>query len=283
MYIVGPSLLLTLLLNALRNSVACSIVGAVVAPAVFLAAAVRALRLPPGPRLGGRDLSIVQAGLIGLAAARQARKTLDSFARLQLLRRYLPPAAVERVMRDDPDVALSLGGRLATVTLLAADLRGFTAMSEKLPPVEVMAQLNAYHGVMIDVIDQHGGAIDKFIGDGTLVVFGLAGSAEAAASAPAVALRPRRCPGRALAAQRGARPRGDDAAPDGDRRAHGAGDRRQPRRPRAEAGVHGHRRRGQHGVAPGGSDQDERHAGDHLRGDSRPLAGHEGPAGARLR
>ena len=123
------------------------------------------------------------AGLISMAAAAQARKNLDRFARLQLLRRYLPPAAVERVMRDDPDAALALGGRLVTVTLLAADLRGFTAMSEKLAPQEVMAQLNAYHGAMIDVIERHGGAIDKFIGDGTLVVFGLDGSAEAAARA----------------------------------------------------------------------------------------------------
>ena len=55
-------------------------------------------------------------------------------------------------------------------------------MSENLPPTEVMAQLNAYHGAMIDVIERHGGAIDKFIGDGTLVVFGLDGPAEAAAA-----------------------------------------------------------------------------------------------------
>ena len=125
---------------------------------------------------------LLLAGIVGMASARQARKNLDNFARLQLLRRYLPPEAVERVMRHDPDAALAPGGRLVTVTLLAADLRGFTAMSENLSPSEVMAQLNAYHGAMIDVIERHGGAIDKFIGDGTLVVFGLSGPADDAAT-----------------------------------------------------------------------------------------------------
>ena len=125
------------------------------------------------------------AGLISMAAAAQARQNLDRFARLQLLRRYLPPAAVERVMRDDPDAALSLGGQLLTVTLLAADLRGFTAMSEKLAPRggDGPAQRLPRRGMIGVAIERNGGAIDKFIGDGTLVVFGLDGSAETAARA----------------------------------------------------------------------------------------------------
>jgi class 3 adenylate cyclase len=180
-YILAPGLLMTVLINTLRNSVASSIGAAVMAPAAFL------LTLLPlvgfFPAQVPVTMLLLLAGLISVASARQARKNIDTFARLQLLRRYLPPEAVERVMRDDPDAALALGGRLVTVTMLAADLRGFTAMSEKLPPREVMAQLNAYHGAMVDVIDRHGGAIDKFIGDGTLVVFGLSGSVEDGATA----------------------------------------------------------------------------------------------------
>jgi adenylate cyclase len=186
-YIVAPALLLTLLINVLRSSAACSLVGAVAAPAVFLGTAVPIAGFHPAQV--SVSALLVLAGLIGLAASRQARKSLDSFARLQLLRRYLPPAAVERIMREDPDAATALGGRLVTVTLLAADLRGFTAMSEKLSPREVMAQLNAYHAVMIDVIEQHGGAIDKFIGDGTLVVFGLTGGVEEAAASAVTCAR----------------------------------------------------------------------------------------------
>jgi adenylate cyclase len=185
-YVIGPALVLVLLINALRNSMAGALVGGLGALALYVVtlpsiAGFHPAQIPVG-------LILVLAGLIGMASARQARKNLDSYARLHLLRRYLPPEAVERVMRDDPDAALSLGGRLVTVTLLAADLRGFTAMSENLSPTETMAQLNAYHGAMIDVIERYGGAIDKFIGDGTLVVFGLAGRAEeGAASAVACA------------------------------------------------------------------------------------------------
>jgi adenylate cyclase len=180
-YILAPGLMGWLLVNSLRYSRASAALGAVVAPAVFLVT-MFVVAGPFGAQVVVAFLLLALA-LISMVAATQARQNLDRFARLQLLRRYLPPAAVERVLREEPDAALALGGRQATVTLLAADLRGFTAMSEQLTPREVMAQLNAYHGAMIDVIERHGGAIDKFIGDGTLVVFGLEGSAEAGARA----------------------------------------------------------------------------------------------------
>ena len=177
--IVGPILVLTLLVNTLRNSIPRAVIGGGVAVLFYFPTVIALAGFHPA------QLSVcailILAGLIGAASAIQARKNLDNFARLQLLRRYLPPEAVLRVMREDPDSALAPGGRLVTVTLLAADLRGFTAMSEDVSPGEVMSQLNAYHGAMIDVIERHGGAIDKFIGDGTLVVFGLTGPVEAAA------------------------------------------------------------------------------------------------------
>jgi adenylate cyclase len=179
--ISGPALLLTLSINALRYSQGASVLGAIAGPAIYLATVGLMSTFHPA------HLPVVAilflAGLISGASAAQARKNLDRFARLQLLRRYLQPAAVERVMRDDPDAALALGGRLETVTLLASDLRGFTAMSEKLSPREVVAQLNAYHGAMMAVIERHGGVIDKFIGDGTLVVFGLDAAPEVGATA----------------------------------------------------------------------------------------------------
>ncbi len=180
-YLVAPALFLTQLIRWVRHSRAISFASAVLAPLVFLATVVPIAGFHPAQITV--TVFLVIGGLISVTSAKRARQNLDTFARLQLLRRYLPPAAVERVMREDPDAALAPGGRLVTVTILAADLRGFTAMSEKLAPAEVMAQLNAYHGTMIDVIDRHGGAIDKFMGDGTLVVFGLTGSAEDGAAA----------------------------------------------------------------------------------------------------
>lgn len=179
--IAGPGLLLTLSINALRNNRSTSLLGAVAAPAIYLSTVLVSSEFHPAHV--PVTMILFLAGLISWAAAAQARKNLDRFARLQLLRRYLQPTAVERVMREDPDAALALGGRLATVTLLASDLRGFTAMSEKLAPKEVVAQLNAYHGAMMAVIERHGGVIDKFIGDGTLVVFGLDAGPEVGATA----------------------------------------------------------------------------------------------------
>jgi adenylate cyclase len=187
MYIMGTALTLVLLVNALRNSVALSIAGAALAPTFYLLTMPRIAQFHPAQI--SVAVLLMLAGLIGAVAARQTLRGLNDFARLELLQRYLPPEAVERVMREDPDSALAPGGRLVTVTLLASDLRGFTAMSEKLAPAEVMAQLNAYHGTMIEVIDRHGGVIDKFIGDGTLVVFGLTGGDRAAAAAAVACAR----------------------------------------------------------------------------------------------
>jgi adenylate cyclase len=186
-YLTAPSLLMALSLNSLRYSDVSAAVGIPAAIVLFFATVVPIAGFHPVQIAVG--LVILLVGLLGVMATRQARRNLGTFARLQLLRRYLPLAAVERVMRDEPDAALALGGRLTTVTLLAADLRGFTAMSEKLAPSEVMSQLNAYHGVMIDVIECHGGAIDKFMGDGTLVIFGLNGSPEEGASAAVACTR----------------------------------------------------------------------------------------------
>ncbi len=170
-YIFGPALATTVLINSLRDSRAASVVAAIFAPILYLTS-IRALA-PFHPGQVAVAVLVACAGAVSFATAQRARRNLDRFARLSLLRRYLPPAAVERVMRDDPSAATAVGGKLVQVTLLSTDLRGFTAMSEKLGPAEVLEQLNAYHAVMIDVIERHGGAIDKFIGDGTLVVFGI--------------------------------------------------------------------------------------------------------------
>src|SRR5215472_1641968 len=65
-----------------------------------------------------------------------------------------------------------LGGEEREVTILMSDLRGFTAMSARLTPPEVIAFLNLYLEVMVDVIQSFGGTIDEIIGDAILVIFG---------------------------------------------------------------------------------------------------------------
>ena len=75
------------------------------------------------------------------------------------------------VLLDMPE-GLKIGGEKREVTLLWSDLRGFTALSERLEPTVVVALLNYYLSAMIDIIQQHGGTIDDIIGDAILVLFG---------------------------------------------------------------------------------------------------------------
>lgn len=58
------------------------------------------------------------------------------------------------------------------VSILLSDLRGFTAMSENYRPIEIIDLLNRYFTAMAEVINDHGGTIDKFMGDAIMVVFG---------------------------------------------------------------------------------------------------------------
>jgi len=72
---------------------------------------------------------------------------------------------------DTPE-GLMLGGEKRNVTILMADLRGFTAISENLPPEGVVAMLNIYLEVMTEIILKYHGTIDEIIGDALLVIFG---------------------------------------------------------------------------------------------------------------
>ncbi|WP_158616815.1 adenylate/guanylate cyclase domain-containing protein [Acidovorax sp. FJL06] len=80
--------------------------------------------------------------------------------------RYLPPAVVDALVAEG--AAPALQGERRVLTLLFSDLAGFTAASECLPPEAVAQALNAYFSRMTRTVHQHGGTLDKFIGDAVM-------------------------------------------------------------------------------------------------------------------
>jgi adenylate cyclase len=85
------------------------------------------------------------------------------------LERFLSPEVAEMVVAN-PDIRL--GGVNQEVTVMFADIRGFTPMSENLEPERVVEILNEYFTRVTDVIFDFGGTLDKYIGDAVMAVFG---------------------------------------------------------------------------------------------------------------
>lgn len=88
----------------------------------------------------------------------------------QIFGRYLSDDVVSNLL-ESPS-RLELGGDRRKITILTSDLRGFTALSERLLPEEVIHILNLYLEQMAAIINQYQGTIDEFMGDGILVLFG---------------------------------------------------------------------------------------------------------------
>jgi PAS domain S-box-containing protein len=84
--------------------------------------------------------------------------------------RYLTDEVVDSLL--DSPAGLKIGGEKRKVTMLMADLRGFTSLSERLDPREVVALLNRYLSSMVAIIKKCGGTIDQYIGDAIFVLFG---------------------------------------------------------------------------------------------------------------
>jgi adenylate cyclase len=82
---------------------------------------------------------------------------------------YLDPAQVKR-LQDNPNL-LKLGGEKRYCTYLFTDVRGFTALSEKLEPQEVTAIMNQALTIQADAVQKYGGMVDKYIGDAMMAIF----------------------------------------------------------------------------------------------------------------
>ena len=86
-------------------------------------------------------------------------------------KRYVPPAVIERMLEVQDEKDFFRTDRYE-MTVLFADLRGFTSWSESLPPQQVRDAVNMYLSAMTEVIVGHGATLDKFVGDEVMALFG---------------------------------------------------------------------------------------------------------------
>jgi class 3 adenylate cyclase len=165
-----------------RTILGASLVGALVALVVGVLLARRVTR-PVSALTGG--VARVAAGDLSQALPVRSHDEVGQLTRafndmLEGLRqrdfirdtfgRYVSPE-VARTLLESPE-GLRLGGEKREVTVLMSDLRGYTRFAEQGDPQRVMAVLNEYLGRMTDVIVEHGGTINEFIGDAVFAVFG---------------------------------------------------------------------------------------------------------------
>jgi adenylate cyclase len=122
------------------------------------------------------DLELLQA------MAKQAALAIENIELIQKIRaeseirnnlqRYLSPSLVDNMIKEKPNMEVDLAGEIKEATVLIADIRDFTRMSEKMPPKEIMELLNEYFSAMTHIIFKYEGTVDKYLGDALLTVFG---------------------------------------------------------------------------------------------------------------
>lgn len=115
------------------------------------------------------DAIAAQASILldNAALVAQVQREVETRASLS---RFLSQAAVEEVLSGRMKV--NMAGQNAEVTVLFADIRGFTTMSSHMPPEEVVRFLNAFFGEAVDAVERNGGVVDKFIGDCVMAMWG---------------------------------------------------------------------------------------------------------------
>ena len=94
---------------------------------------------------------------------------VDEIERMSRLRRFLPPQVADLIVASGTEKQLESHRR--EITALFCDLRGFTGFSESADPEDVMALLRDYHAAIGGIVIKYGGTLERYAGDGVMVVF----------------------------------------------------------------------------------------------------------------
>jgi adenylate cyclase len=163
-------LVVGLLMTQLHEGIGIALTAAAVAIYSLIALSVYGLTLH------WIDLIHVDGGMLAsalfVAFYRVVTEGADKRAIKELFGKHVSRALVEQMIdSDDPKGALDLSGKRVKVTVFYSDIRGFTAMSEKMTPEQIYGQLNEYFEAMCAIVFKYGGYVDKFIGDCLMAVF----------------------------------------------------------------------------------------------------------------
>jgi adenylate cyclase len=114
----------------------------------------------------------VLAGAVGLQLRRQFERTIAAATArdrvTSMFGQHVSPQVVERLLAEGP----STESDTRSVAVMFVDFRSFTAAARSRSPQEVVARLDDAFAVLVEILDRHGGIVNKFLGDGFLAVFG---------------------------------------------------------------------------------------------------------------
>jgi adenylate cyclase len=165
----NQALLITLLM------VLAGLGGAIGLAAVLSRPIFRLLRATRAVASGNYNIALPVAsrdelGVLTDSFNRMARSLREKEMIKRAFTRYVAREVVEEILKDPENLVLS--GERRQVTVLFCDVRGFTPMSERLSPEEVVLLLNDFYNLMIETTFKYDGTLDKFLGDAVMAVFG---------------------------------------------------------------------------------------------------------------